>query len=236
MRGRREGWVVDLGRLGYRPVAELQAEVLTAVAEGRIPPTLLFVEHPPVLTLGASFHPENLLLAPQQYAAMGIEVEKTDRGGDVTYHGPGQRVAYPIFNVADLGRDLHKWLRDLEETVIRSLAHWGLDGYRFPPHTGVWVDGKKVCAIGIKVKRWVSMHGIALNCNNDLAPFGVIVPCGIRDYGVTSLSRLVGRDVGVAEATPVLADAFADVFAMGLVAKTREELQSAILSSAPSNG
>ncbi|MFQ3587499.1 MAG: lipoyl(octanoyl) transferase LipB [Fimbriimonadaceae bacterium] len=234
MSGPKRGWVVDLGMLAYRPAADLQAEVLTAVADGRIPSTLLLVEHPPVLTLGASFHPENLLLPPREYAAMGIEIEKTDRGGDVTYHGPGQRVAYPIFNVAELGKDLHKWLRDLEEAVIRALAHWGLDGCRFPPRTGVWVGGQKVCAIGIKVKRWVSMHGIALNCNNDLSPFGVIVPCGIRDYGVTSLTRLVGRDVAVSEATPVLLDAFGQVFGMELVPKSREELESAIVPPAPS--
>lgn len=228
MSGKRQAWVVDLGTMAYRPCAELQAEVLVAVADGRIPSTLLLVEHLPVLTLGASFHAENLLLRPDQYAEMGIQVETTDRGGDVTYHGPGQRVAYPIFNVAELGKDLHKWLRDLEEAVICCLGHWGLVGYRFPPHTGVWVDGKKVCAIGIKVKRWVSMHGIAMNCNNDLSPFDAIVPCGIRDFGVTSLTRLVGRDVPVDEATPILVSAFEEVFGLDLTPVAGLDLASSI--------
>lgn len=176
------------------------------------PDTLLLVEHEPVLTLGASFHAENLLLSTADYEARGIEVMPTDRGGDVTYHGPNQLVAYPIFDLNRHGKDLHKWLRDLEEAVILTLVAFGLEGYRFPPHTGVWVNGKKICAIGIKVKRWVSMHGIALNCNNDLSVFDSFVPCGIVGYGVTSLSQELGRDVGIEEVKPVLVQKFGKVF------------------------
>ena len=210
--------VVDLGRMEYAACTEYQREVLDAVAHGQQPNTLLFVEHEPVLTLGANFHPENLLLPVAEYAPRGIDVQPTDRGGDVTYHGPNQLVIYPIFNLNDFGRDLHKWLRDLEETVLRILLEYGLDGYRFPPHTGVWVKGAKVAAIGIKVRRWVSMHGIALNCNNDLAPFGLIVPCGIEGYDVTSISRELGKDVSVEQVKPVATRAFQDVFGLRFAA------------------
>src|SRR4029079_9392769 len=116
------------------------------------------------------------------------------------------------FDLNRHGRDLHKWLRDLEEVVIIALAEFGLEGYRFAPHTGVWVNGKKICAIGIKVKRWVSIHGIALNCNNDLSVFDSFVPCGIVGYGVTSISHELGRDVGMGAVKPKLIEAFAKVF------------------------
>lgn len=207
----REGIVRDLGRTAYSPALEVQRQVLEGVLGGG-PDTLLLVEHEPVLTLGASFHAENLLLSTADYEARGIEVMPTDRGGDVTYHGPNQLVAYPIFDLNRHGKDLHKWLRDLEEAVILTLVAFGLEGYRFPPHTGVWVNGKKICAIGIKVKRWVSMHGIALNCNNDLSVFDSFVPCGIVGYGVTSLSQELGRDVGIEEVKPVLVQKFGKVF------------------------
>lgn len=198
--------------MAYRPCAEMQARLLESVADGAEPDTLLLVEHDPVLTLGANFHAENLLLTEEEYAAKGIAIERTERGGDVTYHGPQQLVAYPIFHLPRFGKDLHKWLRDLEEAVIVALASFGLEGTRFPPHTGVWVAGKKVCAIGIKVRRWTSMHGLALNCNNSLDPFGLIVPCGIEGHGVTSLSALLGRDVGTAEASKAVSSAFEEVF------------------------
>lgn len=173
---------------------------------------LMLVEHGPVLTLGANFHEKNLLITRADYESRGIAVRVTDRGGDVTYHGPGQLVVYPIFDVSKFGRDLHKWLRDLEETMLVSLAAFGIDGRRFPPHTGAWVGDKKVAAIGIKVSRWVSIHGIALNCDNSLDPFASIIPCGIEDYGVTSLSQELGRRVTIEEAKPIVVDAFAKVF------------------------
>ena len=195
------GIVRDLGHMAYRPAFDVQRQVVEEVIGGA-PDTLLLVEHDPVLTLGAGFHPENLLLTPEQYAKKGIEVVPTDRGGDVTFHGLNQLVAYPIFDLSRHGRDLHRWLRDLEEAVIVTLDQFGLKGYRFPPHTGVWVNEKKICAIGIKVQRWVSMHGIALNCNNDLAPFDTIVPCGIEGYGVTSISEELKRDASIDVAKP----------------------------------
>ena len=175
---------------------ELQQELHQGVLEERVEDTLLFVQHPKVLTLGANFHEENLLFSREQYERMGIQVVPTDRGGDVTYHGPGQLVIYPIFNLNHFEKDLHKWLRSLEELIIETVRLLGLIGRRFPPHTGVWIEDKKVAAIGIKVRKWVNLHGIALNCNNDLSPFDLVVPCGIHGYGVTSLSRELGKNVG----------------------------------------
>ena len=204
--------ILDLGHLAYTPAADIQREVLEAVSKGEKPNTLIFVEHDPVLTLGANFHESNLLLSPGEYENRGIEVLPTDRGGDVTYHGPKQLVIYPIFNVAEFGKDLHKWLRDLEETIILALAELGLKGYRSPVNTGVWLSEKKVAAIGVKVKHWVSMHGIALNCNNDLGPFETIIPCGVVTHGVTSISAELGREVTIEEMKPRVSHAFEGVF------------------------
>lgn len=204
--------VLDLGRIAYLPCWELQRRLAEGVRDGIEPDTLLLVEHEPVLTLGMGFSPESLLLPLEEYARLGIEVHKTDRGGSVTYHGPGQLVLYPIFDIDRHGRDLHRWLRALEETMIRLLAAYGVKGRRFPPHTGVWVGSAKVAAVGIKVRRWVNLHGIALNCDNCLDPFATIVPCGIQGYEVTSLTKLLGREITVNDAKPVAVAAFDEVF------------------------
>jgi lipoyl(octanoyl) transferase len=200
--------VVNLGRLSYADAYTRQVERVAEVREGRAPSTLFLVEHPPVLTLGAAFHEENLLFSRESYAERGIQVEKTDRGGDVTYHGPGQLVAYPVFDLEPLGKDLHAWLRLLEEIVIEAIGSFGVQGQRLAVNSGVWVGENKICAMGIKVRRWVSFHGIALNCNIDLAPFGLIVPCGITGHGVTSMTQELGREVTVEEVSPVLIESF----------------------------
>lgn len=205
--------VRDLGSLGYQEAWEIQKQVAEEVIAGA-PDALLFVEHPPVLTLGASFHSENLLFTREQIKARGVQVHETDRGGDVTYHGPGQLVMYPIFDVGRHGKDLHKWLRDLEETQIQLLAGLGIEARRFAPHTGAWVGHEKVAAIGVKIRKWVSLHGIALNCSNDLKEFGLIIPCGISNYGVTSVSRLLGRNFSIEEAKPLAVRAFESVFGL----------------------
>lgn len=198
----------DLGRLDYTRSYEIQLETHAAVMNGA-PNTLILVEHPPVLTLGVNFHQENLLLSEETYREKGIEVVVTDRGGDVTFHGPGQLVAYPIFHLDPFQKDLHRWLRSLESVVIETLRPFGLEGTRNPVNTGVWVGPRKICAMGIKVKRWISIHGLALNCDIDLAPFGMIVPCGIRGgFGVTSITSESGRAVGVDSVKTVLVDAF----------------------------
>lgn len=204
--------VLNLGRITYQAALERQLEILDYVQSGEAEDTLLLLEHEPVLTLGASFHAENLLHPAEWYAGQGIQVLPTDRGGDITYHGPGQLVAYPIFDVAKHGKDLHRWMRDLEQTVILALNEFGLKGERLEVNSGVWIDEKKVCAIGIKIKRWVSMHGIAINCDTDLSPFSTIVPCGIRSHGVTSISRELGRVVTVEDFAPALLRGFQTVF------------------------
>ncbi len=214
------GWVLDLGTMGYQPAFELQRALHKARVEGRTPDTLLLLEHPPVITLGKAFHPEHLRFAREFYAQQGIEVCPTDRGGDVTCHNPGQLVGYPIFDVSAHGRDLHKFLRDLEEVLIRTLGDFGLKAHRKAGFTGAWVGDEKVAAIGIKVTKWVSMHGFALNVCNDLSLFHTIVPCGIADRGVTSISRLVGRTVSLDEVKPKIVHHTEQVF--GLILSPRE--------------
>jgi len=203
--------VEDWGRLGYQLALTRQLELVEAVQSGEAD-CLVLVEHDPVLTLGANFHAENLLLDSAEYEARGIAVIPTDRGGDVTYHGPGQLVMYPLFDLRRHGQDLHRWMRDLEETQLEILRQFGIEGRRFPPHTGAWVGDAKVSAIGVKVKRWVSMHGIAMNVESIPDAFADIVPCGIQGYGVTSLTTLLGRSVSLSEVKPIAIEAFRTVF------------------------
>lgn len=204
---------IDLGRLDYLTAWDVQKRVVDDVLNGH-EDTLILVEHEPVLTLGANFHEGNLLLSAAEYRQKGIDVVTTDRGGDVTYHGPGQLVMYPIFDLRRHGQDLHKWMRDLEETVIVGLTSWGINGHRFPPHTGAWVDDPpaKIAAIGVKIRKWVSQHGIALNCDNPMDEFKLIVPCGIHEHGVTSLSNQIGTNVSVEDAKQPMIKAFQTVF------------------------
>jgi lipoyl(octanoyl) transferase len=206
--------VVDFGRLGYQAAWDRQLEIHSEVLAGA-DDTLIFVEHDAVLTLGANFHEQNLLLDQEGYAAKGIDVVRTDRGGDVTYHGPGQLVIYPIFDIKRHGQDLHKWMRDLEETMILTCQEFAVEAGRMADvNTGAWVGDKKIAAIGVKVKKWVNLHGIAINCNNDLRVFNLIVPCGVVGHGVTSLSTEIGREVGIEEVKPVVIQAFEHVFGL----------------------
>ena len=184
----------DLGRIPYRDALDLQRRAVSGRATGEAGDVIYFCEHEPVLTLGRASRSESLRASAELLRARGVEVIPVERGGDVTYHGPGQIVVYPILALSDLpyGRDLHRYLRDLEEVLIQTLGGYGIRAVRRPPYTGVWVGDRKVAAIGVAVRRWVTFHGFALNVDPDLTHFDWIHPCGIRELGVTSLRALLG--------------------------------------------
>ncbi len=205
-------WLLRLGQVDYATVWDLQRHAVAARIDGRIPDALILVEHPHVYTLGRGGHAENVLLDEATLAAIGAQLFWVDRGGDVTYHGPGQLVGYPIIHLERLGKDVHAHLRRIEEVLIRVLADFGLEGRRDPQYTGVWVGDEKIAAIGVRVSHWVTSHGFALNLDPDLSYFAHIIPCGIRHKGVTSLARLLGRPVSRAEVEPLVSRHFEDVF------------------------
>lgn len=203
--------VVALGRMAYGEALALQR----ALAKGRISGAvsrdlLLLVEHPPVITLGRGFQPQHLPTAPETLRAHGIEIHEIERGGDVTYHGPGQLVGYPIFPV---GRRVRDYLRALEQALVATLATYDIDTEGSPGYAGVWAGDAKVVAIGVAVQRHVSFHGFAMNVHTDLSHFETIVPCGLHDKRVTSVSALLGRPVPLAEVKPRVVDAFRATFA-----------------------
>src|SRR4051812_15263450 len=180
---------------------------------GRIPDLLLLLQHPPVNTLGVRRSSRtNVVATDQRLAELGIEIAETGRGGDVTYHGPGQVVGYPILDLNPDRRDVHRYVRDLEEVLMRTAADFGIDAGRVPGLTGVWVGNAKLAAIGVRIARWITSHGFALNVETNLDYFELIVPCGIADRGVTSLSRLLGRPVELAEVEQHIVNHFNNVF------------------------
>lgn len=201
-----------LGLVPYGKGLEIQEGLVRERQAGRIPDTILFLEHEPVFTLGRNARHENLLLSPAALLEQGFSVFECGRGGDVTYHGPGQVVGYPILDLAPDRKDVHRYVRDLEEVLIRTVRDFGLSAERVPGLTGCWVGEKKVAAIGVRLSRWVTSHGFALNVSNDLAPFSLVVPCGIRDKGVTTLSELLQKKVELDDVIPHLTHHMCDVF------------------------
>ncbi|MDT8368728.1 MAG: lipoyl(octanoyl) transferase LipB [Longimicrobiales bacterium] len=203
-----------LGRVAYADALAIQAERVRAVREGREPETLFLLEHDPVLTRGTGTEEGHLLASADELAALGIEVHDAGRGGDITYHGPGQLVGYPILDLKPDRQDLHRYLRDLEEVVIRTLARFGVEAGREAGLTGVWTGAGKIAAIGVRVSSgWITSHGFALNVAPDLAHFATIVPCGIEGRAVTSLARLLGAATpSVREVAAVATDELAAVF------------------------
>ena len=206
--------VIDWGRTAYREAFERQKALVARRREDKAPDTLVLTEHNPVYTIGlrkgASQH---LVWSAEALAAKGIEYVESNRGGDITYHGPGQIVGYPILSLQHR-KDLHAYLRDLEEVVIRTLAHFGMQTARREGKTGIWLDDqRKICAIGVAVRTWVTYHGFALNVNPDLSHFTGIVPCGITDGAVTSMEAELGCPVDLAEVKARLAVEFQAVFA-----------------------
>ena len=204
--------ILFLGRTEYRSCWTLQQRLLELRSAGRIPDTLLLTEHDHVYTIGKTGDDNHLLADAAELASRGVTVVHTDRGGDITYHGPGQVVAYPILDLRNYYCDLHRYLRDLEEVVIRTLAVVGVVGGRLDGYTGVWVGNEKICAIGVKSSRWVTMHGLALNVATDLSFFERIIPCGIFERGVTSMEALLADKVSPVDVAPLLVNQFGEVF------------------------
>ena len=208
-----ELWVVDLGRRAYGEALELQRSVARARIAGDIEQdVLLLVEHPPVITLGRSSKDAHLLANSAQLAARGVELFEVERGGDVTFHGPGQLVGYPIVDLKRHKQDLHWYLRQVEEVLIRALGTFGIEGGRVAKYTGVWTRDRKIASIGVHARDWVTWHGFALNVSTELSYFELIVPCGIPEVTMTSLQRELGREVSLGEVGEVVARATADVF------------------------
>ncbi len=204
------------GKVDYGRALELQAGLVERRRLAEVPDTLLLLEHPHVITLGSSGQAGHVLLTGDQLSRRGIGLYDAGRGGEATYHGPGQLVGYPILDLKPDRRDLHRYLRSLETVLIRALAAFGLAGERDESATGVWVGGAKVAAIGIRVSSgWITSHGFALNADTDLSYFEAIVPCGLPGRPVTSISRLLGRRVSPAEAAPAVVSAMVAEFGYG---------------------
>lgn len=228
----------ELGRIGYQEAWDYQERLFKEIHDLKVnnrnltesqqtptPNHLLFCEHPHVFTLGKSGDFSNLLLNEQTMEEKSIEFFKTNRGGDITYHGPGQVVGYPVLDLDNFFTDIHRYMRLLEETIIRTLAEYGIEGGRLKEYTGVWLDGdnpakgRKICAMGVKCSRWITMHGWALNVNTDLSFFNYIVPCGISDKAVTSMEKELGEPVDMEAVKKKLKHHFAELFEVDFVEK-----------------
>lgn len=220
----------DLGLVDYKDTWDFQEQLLasnvTKKQEGRLDETkhhLLLLEHPLVYTLGKSGKEEHVLISPDEREEKNIQYYKINRGGDITFHGPGQLVGYPILDLEKFYTDIGRYLRNLEEVIIKVMATYGLKGDRSPGETGVWLDpevkGKerKICAMGVRCSRWITMHGFAFNINTDLQYFDYIVPCGIQNKGVTSLQKELGREVSMQEVKERFLTAFSEVFNVVIV-------------------
>ena len=220
--------IVDLGLMAYPEAWELQKRVVAARKAGAIEDVLLLCEHPHVITQGRSGNRANLLAGENVLRQKGVEYFETTRGGDITYHGPGQIVGYPILNLGAIRRDVVWYVRSLEEAMIRATAELGISANRVAGKTGIWVGPndaeEKLAAIGVHISRWVTSHGFAYNVATDLRYFELIVPCGIADRKATSLEKLLGRNVSLAEIKPLLAKHLGEVFGLTIRTAPREEL------------
>jgi lipoate-protein ligase B len=204
--------VYQLGLIAYSEAYHLQRQLLCQRVNNEITDTLLLLEHPPTITIGKSGKLENVLASQAQLAEAGVSLFFVDRGGDVTYHGPGQLVAYPIIDLRQRGKDAHQYVRDLEEVIIRTLNGFSINACRDRSHAGVWVRGKEIAALGLRISKWVSMHGFALNVNPNLKQFSLINPCGFSDRKATSISNLLSQDVSMDAVNENLLAHFSEVF------------------------
>jgi lipoate-protein ligase B len=209
--------VSHLGRTHYADTWDLQQKLLELRQRGQIEDVLLFTEHDHVYTIGKGGDDNHLLASADELAKDGTELFHIDRGGDITYHGPGQIVGYPIIDLHQHSGDVHAYLRQLEEVLISTLSTFGIQAGREEGLTGVWTGGEKIAAIGVKVSRWVTMHGFALNVNTDLQKFARIIPCGIFHKGVTSMKQILGREIAVDEVERKLTESFTSIFGSSAV-------------------
>ena len=216
--------VYQIGLTEYSRAYNLQKKLLRLRMEGEITDTLLLLEHPPTITIGRFGKYENILASQEQLEADGISLFFTDRGGDVTYHGPGQLVAYPIINLRQIGRNIRQYIHALEEVIIRVLSSFSIVAERDQGYTGVLVKNEAVAAIGLSIKRWVSMHGFALNVNTNLEHFSLINPCGFSDKKVTSISRLLAQNVTMDVITEKLLACFSEVFETDIELRSDSDL------------
>ena len=205
--------VINLGLVDYQEAYSLQQQLLARRLRDEMGDTILLLEHNPVITLGRRAKRDNILVSPAILRSRGIKVLEVDRGGDVTVHSPGQLVCYPIMDLRRRGKDLHRYLRNLEEAIIRLLTTYGLQGMRVTGQTGIWIQGReKIASIGIGVRNWVTYHGVALNVNNDISYFSLIRPCGLEGVKVTSISRILGEGVDMDELRSRMIKCFDTVF------------------------
>ena len=205
--------VWDLGLIPYAEALALQSDLVVRRRTGDIRDQLLLLQHPHIITLGTASSRSHVLADESRRRDLGIDLIDVGRGGDVTYHGPGQLVAYPILDLKPDRKDVHRYLRDLEAVLVRTLDELGIRGEPVPDLTGVWVDGRKIAAIGVRVSSgWITSHGFALNVSNDLSYFETIVPCGIQDVSVTSVTQELGRTVDVTDILETVSEAFSEIF------------------------
>lgn len=222
---KKEAWILNLDTIPYEEAFELQKRLVEMRSQGNINDTLILLEHPPVFTVTRKNTLKNILASPDELREKGIALCKTNRGGDITYHGPGQLVGYPIMNLKEYGKDLHKYIRTIEEMIIKLLMDYGISAHRDKNHPGVWVGEEKIAAIGIAVKSsWITMHGFSLNINPDLNHYSLIVPCGISDKGVTSLSKLLDKPINQREVRQKLIHHYGEVFNLNTRKITLEEI------------
>jgi lipoate-protein ligase B len=222
-----ECYALKMGQVKYKEALAIQENLVQLRRTGHIPEVLLLLQHPPVYTLGGGGNPANLLVSEEKLREMGIEFHRTRRGGDITYHGPGQIVGYPILDLKNFGRDAHKYLRLLEEVLIQTLSTLGIVAGRIKGLTGVWVGEEKVAAIGIRISNgWITSHGFALNVNTDLSYFNQIIPCGIRHKGVTSIARLLQKEINLEHVEDLILQQFEKIFHVKIIESDYDTLIS----------
>ena len=221
----RTVWLVNLATIPYADALALQHRIVEARKRGALNDVLLLLEHPPVFTLGRNAPESNILASRDSLQQRGIEIFRIERGGDVTYHGPGQLVGYPILDLHNFRLDVGWFVRSMEETLLRALADFGIRGKRIEKLVGVWVGEAKIVQIGARIEQWITYHGFALNVDPNLAHFDLIVPCGIRDKAVTSIARVLNQPIELRAVRERVAARFAEVFGVELIEVTREGLE-----------